>query len=282
MDIKTMLAEATLQLTDSGSDSPRLDADVLLMHVLKIDRVRLLSHPEITITEEQRKAFTELVERRKKGEPVSYITAHKEFWSLPFKVTKDVLIPRPETECLIEEVLRFYPSPSGSLRICDIGTGSGIIAIVLAKELPSVRIVATDNSEGALLVASENAFSHGVGERIEFFKTDILAGISGDFDIICSNPPYISEEEYLLLPEGIRHFEPRDALVAEEGGLAVHRKIIAEGACRLKPGGRIFIEIDERQKDAVISLFEDQGKYCDIDCRRDYGGMYRVISARRA
>lgn len=277
-----MLADAVVELTASGSDSPRLDADVLVMHLLKIDRTELLAHPEREITEKQYRDFIKFIERRKTGEPVSYITGDKEFWSLNFKVAKDVLIPRPETECLIEEVLRFYSFPSDGLRICDIGTGSGVIAIVLAKELPSVRVMATDNSAGALAVAAENALRHGVAGRIDFFKTDILAGVSGDFDVICSNPPYISDDEYPSLPEGIRNFEPREALVAGAKGLAVHRKIIAEGTRRLKAGGRIFIEIGAGQKDAVISIFIEEGGYCDIHCRKDYGGMDRVLSARRS
>ena len=282
MDIRTILADATLELADSGSDSPRLDADVLLMHLLKLERVRLLSHPELKITEKQKNDFTRLIERRKKGEPVSYIIGSKEFWSLSFKVTKEVLIPRPETECLIEEVLRFYVSSSDGLRICDIGTGSGVIAVVLAKELPSVRVVATDNSAEALAVAAENALCHGVAERIDFFETDILAGVSGDFDVLCSNPPYISGDEYPFLPEGIRYFEPRKALLAGTKGLAMHRKIIAEGMRRLKAGGRIFIEIGAEQKDTVFSFFMEEGGYCDICCRKDYGGTDRVLSARRA
>ena len=282
MDVRTMLANATLELAACGSDSPKLDADVLLMHLLKIERARLLSHPELKITEKQKNDFKRFVERRKKGEPVSYIIANKEFWSLNFKVTKEVIIPRPETECLIEEVLRFYVPSSEGLRICDIGTGSGIIAIVLAKELPSVRVVATDNSAGALAVAAENALWHGVAGRIDFFKTDILAGVSGDFDVICSNPPYISDDEYPSLPEGIRNFEPREALVAGAKGLAIHRKIIAEGTRRLKAGGRIFIETGAGQKDAVIAFFMEEGGYCDIYCRKDYGGIDRVLSARRA
>jgi release factor glutamine methyltransferase len=282
MDIRTILADATLELADSGSDSPKLDADVLLMHLLKIERSRLLSHPELKITEKQKNDFTRLIERRKSGEPVSYIVGSKEFWSLDFKVTKEVLIPRPETECLIEEVLRFYVPSSDGLRICDIGTGSGVIAVVLAKELPSVRVVATDNSAGALAVAAENALRHGVAGRIDFVRTDILAGVSGAFDVLCSNPPYVSADEYPLLLEGIRRFEPGEALLAGEKGLAMHRKIIAKGARRLKAGGRIFIEIGAGQKDAVISFLMEEGGYCDIYCRKDYGGTDRVLSARRA
>jgi release factor glutamine methyltransferase len=276
-----MLADAVVDLTASGSDSPRLDADVLVMHLLKIDRTELLAHPEREITEKQYRDFIKFIERRKTGESVSYITGDKEFWSLNFKVNKDVLIPRPETECLIEEVLRFYSFPSDGLRVCDIGTGSGIIAIALAKELPGIIVAATDNSAGALAVAVQNALRHGVAKRIAFFETDILADVPGSFDVICSNPPYISDENYRLLPEGIRRFEPKEALLASEKGLALHRRIIAEGARRLNAGGRIFIEIGEGQKAAVVSFFNEENCYCDIICRKDYGGLERVLSARR-
>jgi release factor glutamine methyltransferase len=281
MNIGTMLADATLELAASGSDSARLDADVLLMHSLGIERARILSHPERTVSRRQQRDFSDLIERRKKGEPVSYILGKKEFWSLDFKVTPDVLIPRPETECLIEEVLRHYSASSGGLRICDIGTGSGIIAIALAKELPGISVSATDISPDALAVATDNAIRHGVSEKIVFFETDILAGVPGNFDVICSNPPYISEEDYPSLPEGIRHFEPKVALLSQEKGLAMHRKIIAEGAHRLNAGGRIFIEIGEGQKEAVASFFGEEGVYCDIACRKDYSGTERVVSARR-
>jgi release factor glutamine methyltransferase len=281
MDTKTLLASAAPELAICGSSSPRLDAELLLTHLLKIDRTRLFSHPEIAITDEQEKVFAGLLARRKKGEPVSYIIGRKEFWSLSFAVTPAVLIPRPETECLIEEVLRFYVPPGAGLRVGDIGTGSGIIAVALAKELPQARFVATDISVGALAVAGGNALYHGVAGSIDFLQADILAGVPGDFDVICSNPPYIAAEKYALLPEGIRNFEPREALFAGPDGLALYRKIIAEATPRLKSGGRIFLEIAEDQKEAVISLFLQADGYADIRCRRDYGRMDRVLSATR-
>jgi len=281
MDIKTLLAHCTLALAESGSSSPRLDCELLLMRLLAIDRVHCLTHPEHEITEEQAAAFERLVVRRKKGEPVSYIIGEKEFWSLRFAVTPAVLIPRPETECLIEEALRFYPPPGEGLSICDIGTGSGIIAIALAKELPLARIVATDISAAALSVARGNATFHGVSGRVEFRQADVFAEIAGDFDIICSNPPYIADDRYDMLPEGIRNFEPRGALAAGADGLAIYRRIIGEAKNHLKKGGRIVLEIGEDQKDRVEALFFDAGAYTDIRCRSDYGGMDRVLSAKK-
>ena len=169
-NIRTILQRAARDLNISGSPSPRLDAELLLMHFLKIDRLQLCTHPERELTEEEAAAFVERVERRSLGEPVAYIIGEKEFWSLRFEVGREVLIPRPETECLIEELLRFYRPPGEGLRILDIGTGSGAIGVVLARELPAARVAATDISAGALSVARRNALAHGVADRMDFFK----------------------------------------------------------------------------------------------------------------
>ncbi|MCX5838044.1 MAG: peptide chain release factor N(5)-glutamine methyltransferase [Deltaproteobacteria bacterium] len=280
-DIRTTLQRAAHDLNASGSPSPRLDAEVLLMRFLRMDRLQLLMQPERELPGEEAARFMRWVERRSLGEPVAYILGEKEFWSLRFEVGREVLIPRPETECLIEEVLRFYRPPGEGLRVLDIGTGSGVIGVVLARELPAARVAATDLSPGALAVARRNALSHGVAERMDFFQGDLFAAVSGDWDIICSNPPYIPEVEYDLLPAGIRNFEPRGALIAGPDGMAFHRNIIGEGAHRLKAGGRIFLEIGEGQRDRVEALFRDDGGYDDIFFRKDYGGIDRVASAQK-
>ncbi len=281
MNIKTLLARAALDLAHCGSSSPHLDADVFLMHLLKIDRVRLLSHPEQEVSEEDVGVFNRFLQRRMKGEPVSYIVGEKEFWSLLFAVSSDVLVPRPETECLIEEVLRFYPPPGEGLRLCDVGTGSGIIAVVLAKELPLARIVASDISAKALAVAAGNAMRHGVADRIDFVEADILPVDYSLFDVLCSNPPYITDDQYELLPEGIRRFEPRGALIAGRDGLDYYRKVVTVAASCLKAGGRIFLEAGEGQAQAVAALLVREDCCTDIYCRSDYGGVERVVSARR-
>jgi release factor glutamine methyltransferase len=280
-DIRTILHRTTRDLAVGGSPSPRLDAEVLLMRSLGIDRLQLFMQPERELSQEEAAGFARWVERRSLGEPVAYILGDKEFWSLRFEVGREVLIPRPETECLIEEVLRFYRPPGGGLRVLDIGTGSGAIGVVLARELPAARVVATDISPGALAVARRNAMAHGVAARMEFFQGDLFAAVSGDLDLICSNPPYIPEGVYDLLPAGIRNFEPRGALIAGPDGMAFHRKIIREGVHRLRTGGRIFLEIGEGQRDRVESLFREDGGYDDISFRKDYGGADRVTSARR-
>jgi release factor glutamine methyltransferase len=280
-DIRTILHRTTRELAAGGSPSPRLDAEVLLMRCLGMDRLQLCMQPERELSQEEIAGFTRWIERRSLSEPVAYILGEKEFWSLRFEVSREVLIPRPETECLIEEVLRFYRPPGEGLRIIDIGTGSGAIGVVLARELPAARVAVTDISPEALAVARRNALSHGVSGRMEFVQGDLFAALSGGFDIVCSNPPYIQKDQYDLLPEGIRNFEPREALMAGPDGVAFHRKIIWEGAHRLKAGGRVFLEIGEGQREAVEALFEENLGYDDISFRKDYGGINRVVSARK-
>jgi release factor glutamine methyltransferase len=280
-DIRTILRRKTRDLAECGSPSPRLDAEVLLMHLLKTDRLQLLTHSEKILTEAEVAGYARWVERRCQGEPVSYIVGEKEFWSLLFEVNRDVLIPRPETECLIEEVLgRPVPGANEPL-IIDIGTGSGAIGVVLAQEIPAARVVATDISSGALEVARRNAIRHSVADRMEFIQGDLCATTTGAFDIIVSNPPYIADAAYPLLPEGIRAFEPRQALIAGPEGVDFHRRIIGEGARRLKGGGWIFLEIGEGQQGLVEALFREMGVYEEIRFRKDYGGIERVAVARR-
>jgi release factor glutamine methyltransferase len=280
-DIRTILQVTTRTLTVGGSPSPRLDAEVLLMHFLGMDRLQLCLQPQRNLSEGEAAGFALWVQRRNLGEPVAYVLGEKEFWSLPFEVGPEVLIPRPETECLIEEVLRLNPPPGEGVRLVDIGTGSGAIAVVLARELPGARMAATDISPGALAIAQRNARAHGVAGRIDFYQGDLLAAVSGDFDIICFNPPYIPEDEYVLLPAGIRNFEPRGALIAGPEGLDFHRRIIGEGLGRLKAGGRIFLEIGEGQREPVGALLRE-ARYEEICFRKDYGGIDRVASARKS
>jgi release factor glutamine methyltransferase len=280
-DIRTILLQTTRDLTACGSPSSRLDAEVLLMHFLRTDRLQLCAHPERNLTEGEAAGFARWVERRRRGEPVAYIVGEKEFWSLILQVNHEVLIPRPETECLIEEVLERYGREAGGLRIIDIGTGSGAIGIALAREMPAARVVATDISRGALEVAGRNAVIHGVAGRVEFLHGDLFASASGTFDLIVSNPPYIPDEDYLRLPAGIREFEPRQALIAGPDGTAFHREIIRGGTRRLKAGGWIFLEIGEGQKELVEALFREEGIYDTIRFRRDYGGIERVAVAGR-
>ena len=280
-DIRTILHRATRDLAASGSPSPRLDAEVLLARLLGVDRTQLCLHPERELSERDSAGLARWTERRIQGEPVAYILGEKEFWSLRFEVGPEVLIPRPETECLVEEVLRFCLPPGEGLLLIDVGTGSGAIAVALARELPAARLVATDLSPGALAVARRNALAHGVADRMTLVRGDLLTAVSADFDVICANPPYIPEDRYDELPAGIRDFEPREALIAGPGGLDMCRRIIREGMVCLKPGGRIFLEIGEGQRDPVEALFRETGGYREIRFRKDYGGIDRVASAQK-
>ena len=249
------------------------------MHLLKTDRLQLCTHPEKILTEAEVAGYARWVERRCQGEPVAYIVGEKEFWSLLFEVNREVLIPRPETECLIEEVLGCPVPKSDDPRIIDLGTGSGAIAVVLAREIPDARVVATDISNGALEVARRNAIRHGVADRIEFVEGDLFASVTGGFDLIVSNPPYIPEGAYPLLPEGIRAFEPRQGAHRRPRR---HRFSPADHpgrGGRLKTGGWIFLEIGEGQRGLVEALFAETGGYEEIRFRKDYGGVERVAAA---
>jgi release factor glutamine methyltransferase len=282
MDIRSVLYDATQDLGQMGFATPRLDAEVLLSCCMKTDRLRLYAYPEETLSEKDFQRFRSLIERRRGGEPVAYIIGQKEFWSLPFKVNNHVLIPRPETEMLVETIIRTYSRRDFiQLMILEIGTGSGAISVALASELNNVRIVATDISREALSVAADNARENGVQRQISFQWGSFFEPVSEKFDIIVSNPPYISEEAFERLPPGVRDFEPRVALLAGTDGTDFHREIIMRGAPYLKGGGRLFIEMGEDQKARVVEIFKESNLYEDIIFMRDYAGAERAFSARR-
>jgi len=282
MNIMTVLKEATALLESSGLTNSRLDAEVLLAFCLKKERASFFTHPEEALTEKALKEFQRLVERRKLGEPVAYITGRKEFWSLPFKVNKHVLIPRPETEILVEEVLKICPRTEGiNPRILEIGTGSGAISIALASELKNANITATDSSPEAVAIAARNAEISSVTGKITFLVSDLFELMSGKFDIIVSNPPYISKAEYDQLPLGVRGFEPESALLAGVEGTEIHREIIQGGASFLKGGGWLFMEIGAGQKDRIENMLKESHLYDKITFRNDYAGIVRVVVARR-
>lgn len=282
MNILNVLKEAVTALESCGLTNTRLDAEVLLSSFLKKDRTSLFTHPEQSLTEKELEEFRQLVERRKRGEPVAYIVGKKEFWSLAFEVNRHVLVPRPETEILVEEVLKVCrgerrDNPS----ILEIGTGSGAISVALASELKNAKIVATDSSQEAVAVASKNAENNGVANGISFLVGDLFKLVSGKFDIIVSNPPYISQEEYDRLPLEVRGFEPESALLAGTEGTEFHREIIQRGASFLKGGGWLLMEIGSGQKDRVENMLNESHLYDNIAFRDDYAGIARVALARR-
>jgi release factor glutamine methyltransferase len=281
--ISRILSRLTEVFERAGIETPRLDAEVLLGFCLGKERAELYRDLFVDLDDEQINRVLELTGRRKRREPMAYIRGWREFWSLNFTVTPAVLVPRPETECLVEEVIRLRdPSRKSRLRILDIGAGSGAVCIAVASEWPDADIVATEVSAAALEVARENAGKLlGPDRKITFIQGDLFEGAEGAFDIICSNPPYISEAEYATLAREVTFYEPREALVAGPDGTEFHRRI-AEGARdQLKPGGWLLMEMGVEQRAALIAILEETKVFDDIRFRADYAGLDRVVIARR-
>ncbi len=293
-------------LKEHGSESPRLDAEVLLAHALGCQRIQLYTSFEETPSEPSRAAFRELVRRRAEGAPVAYLVGRREFYSLSFRVTPDVLIPRPETELLVIAVLdlarsssplptdvrsapgegqgvRAVVSAAAALAIADIGTGSGIIAVCLARHLPCCRVTAIDISPAALAVARDNAEEHGVADRIDFLESDLLAAVPAgrQFDFIVSNPPYVTAAEMEKLAADVRKFEPRSALLAGPQGTEVIARLIPQAAERLRTGGHLLMEINPALHDAVHALIQADGRLEPGPTIKDLARLPRVVQAKR-
>ncbi len=264
---------------------PRSSAEVLLAHVLAEDRLFLYLNYDRPMETNELAAYRACIKRRLGGEPNQYITGLQEFWSLPLRLSPDVLIPRPETEVLVEAVLEFLDKADPNVDILDLGTGSGAIAIALARELPAARIVATDLSMAALQLAQENAKLHHVDERILFIRGDMFAAIPGasqKFKVVVTNPPYISHAEISELPREIRDFEPHHALEGGPDGLAAIRHIIAEAPTVLCQAGALFMEMGADQTESVSALVIDSQRYENYRIIKDYSSLDRVLMAIKA
>jgi len=280
--IAEILREASFALEAAGSPTSRLDAEVLLSHCLKLDRLRFYTHSEQALSSEATEDYAKKIDRRKKGEPISYIVGVKEFWSLPFQVDPSVLIPRPETEVLVEEALVIMSERrEPGWRVLEIGTGSGAVAVALASERRNIHVTATDLSGEALAVAKGNAERNGVEGRVLFLQGDLFEPVTGQYDMIVSNPPYISRHDFGLLPLGIKDYEPSRALLAGPEGIEFHRELIFKGASFLERGGWLLMEMGEGQGQNIRECFETQDGYEEVGIRSDYGGTERVIKARR-
>jgi len=259
--------------------SPRLTAEVLLAHTLRQDRMYLYVHYDQPLEAEERSRFKTLVKQRVQGTPTQYLTGKQEFWSLEFQVAPGVLIPRPETEHLVEAAVNLspqFPQPA----IVDVGTGSGNIAISLKREIPHAEVYADDVSDAALEIAKDNASRLLNGETsIVFRQGDLLQPFSDTtFDLIVSNPPYVSTAEYEVLSCEIREHEPKLALYAGEEGLDVYHKLIPQARSYLNPHGYVLVEIGYGQKDAVADIFQEHG-FVIQDLVKDYAGINRVVVA---
>ena len=262
-----------------GIDNPRLEAEVLLAHLLGIDRMGLYLNYETPLTEGERAAYREMIQRRTAGEPIAYIVGYKEFWSMRFAVSPECLIPRPETEHLVEETVRIGKGLQPPLRALEIGHGCGVTAIALATELEGAQIVATDISPGAHSLAKENAETHGVGERVKFVLGDLYPPGEEPFGLICSNPPYIPTREILQLAPEVRDYEPLTALDGGEDGLRFFREIAQGAPDFLIEGGWLLLEIGKGQDPQVATILQEQG-FSHIDLIPDYAGVKRVITAQ--
>jgi len=281
--IARILSRLTEVFERAGIETPRLDAEVLLGFCLGKERADLYRDLTVELTDEQIARVLELTGRRKRREPMAYIRGFREFWSLNFIVTPAVLVPRPETECLVEEIIGLRDSTRGfKPRILDIGAGSGAVCVTVASEWPDCEMTATELSAAALEVARANAVKLlGPDRKISLLQGDLYEGVEGFFDIVCSNPPYISEAEYATWAREGTLYEPRQALVAGPEGTEFHRRI-AEGARdRLKPGGWLLMEMGAEQRAALAEILEETRIFDDIRFRADYAGLDRVVIARR-
>lgn len=281
MQLREILRIAAKKLKEEGFPTPFLDAEVLLSYILGVSRTFLYSHPEYVLTREEQKRYETLLMRRLLGEPVAYLVGEKEFRGRPFKVNRQVLIPRPETELLVDEALTLaLHFSSGRKRIIDVGTGSGAIGVTIAAELERAWVLATDISCGALMVAQENAQRLGVRGKMDFLICKELTAISGQFHLILSNPPYIPSGEMEKLPAGVKNFEPLVALDGGKNGLDMHTKLIREAPSCLVPGGWLLLEIGGTEANMVKEIATDAG-YTDIKIIRDFMGLERVIAMRK-
>lgn len=275
IDIKQALFDASAQLK-KNTESPELEAQILVAHTLGKPRSYLYSWPEKPLSDQHQKALQALVDERCTGKPIAYIVGHKEFWSLSLKVTPDVLIPRPATESIIEEVLQRLPNKK--LAIADLGTGSGAIALAFAHERPNYKITAVDINQAALTVAAENAHSLGI-KNIEFLLGDWCGALTNRYDAIVSNPPYIAKQDPHLSNTDIQ-FEPYTALASGEDGLAAIRQIAKDAKLKLVANGLLALEHGFEQQADVMKILTKQG-YQNISGHRDSDGLPRFVVSYR-
>jgi release factor glutamine methyltransferase len=277
-------------LKSHGSESPRLDAEVLLAETLHCQRIDLYTRFDELPGDEVRAAFREWVRRRAEGTPVAYLVGRREFYSLSFRVTRDVLIPRPETELLVVAVLDLMKKRDANslgantdVAIADVGAGSGIIAVCLAKHLQNSRVTAIEISPAALAVAMDNAQQHGVQQRINFEQSDLFAAVPAErqFDFVVSNPPYVAEAEFAKLADDVRKFEPRGALVAGPRGTEVIERLIPQAAERLLPGGYLLLEVSPMIHDSACALIAADGRFEPGPTIRDLARLPRVVQAKK-
>lgn len=285
MDISTAISFAAEILKSAGVAEPRREAASLLAFALDKPNTFLIAHPEYELTDEESKRFASFVARREKREPFQYITGRQEFHGLEFEVTPDVLIPRPETEILVEEAIRELNKLNehnklNELRFCEIGVGSGCISVSILKNVPTATAVATDISAEAIAVARRNAKKHGVLDRLEFRHGDLFAGVQGKFYMIVANPPYVPEGDLAEMQSEVRDYEPHNALFAGSDGLNVVRRIVDDAPKHLNTSCLMLMEIGFGQAEIVTPRF-DSDLWGKVDVLLDLQGIARSISVRK-
>jgi release factor glutamine methyltransferase len=273
-------------LKQRGVDASRLEAEILLAEARGCSRIELYTAFADVANDETRVAYRELVRRRAEGMPVAYLVGRREFFSLDFRVTPDVLIPRPETEMVVVALLDLVkerPSADAPIRIADVGTGSGILAVCAAKHIRRAEVTAIDISPAAIAIAQENAQRHEVADRVRFVEGDLFASVAEDarFDYIVSNPPYVSTAELAKLSADVRDHEPHTALVAGEQGTEVIERLLPQAAERLVPGGGLLVEVSPMIADRVRQLIDAQPQLTYLQTIADHAGLARVVEARR-
>ncbi len=284
--IQKLLNWVTEYLTAKGIEAPRLSAELLLSHVLGLKRIELYTQFDKPVAPEQRDQLRDLVKRAGQNEPVAYLTGKTEFYSLELEITRDCMIPRPETELLVQRAVEFLRTRDGLQFACDLCTGSGCIAVAIAKNFSAARIIATDISDAALAVASRNVEKHQLAERITLLCGDLFEPLLrpldvAGFDLIVCNPPYVSSAEYDNLDKNVKDYEPRLALHAGADGLDVYRRIVEKIDQFLKPGAGLMLEIGYAQGLAVRELLEQTGAFADIKVEKDYHDNDRIVTARK-
>lgn len=279
---RSLMVWTTKYLAKKGVDQARLASEMLIAHVLGVGRLDLYMDPDRPANELEKAAFHELVERAAGHEPVDYLVGQTSFFSMIMKVTRDVLVPRPSTETVVEHVVQHARRTPGfnSPVIADIGTGSGAIAVALAKHIPNSRVVATDISENAVNVARANAEAHGVADRIDFHVGHLLEPLAGSrFQYVVSNPPYISDAQWLVLPRNVKDYEPQGALRGGADGLKLIRPLIDEAPVLLDRPGQLIVEIDATQKQVVLELAHRSPALANEHILSDHEGLPRVLVA---
>ncbi len=277
MQLRQAIQTAVQRLQDAHVGSPRMNAELLAMFVLGCDRAYLYAHSDHALTKDEIARYDDALGERARGVPAQYITGHQEFWGMDLIVSPAVLIPRPETEHVIETVLELGRERVPH-RMVDVGTGSGCIALALAKEFPRAEVHATERSPEALEIARANAARHQLQPRIQFHHTDLLAGMQSSFDYVVSNPPYIGDWEADSVEAQVRRFEPRQALFAGPSGLEVFARLIPQAQTVLRPGGWLVMEMGHSSRDPVCNLLKD---WEEIRITNDLQGIARVVAARR-